>query len=130
MNALKEWRPIFVENSYIPVLLSKIAPLEIYAICLGPVVFARGSVSDTLRRHESIHWQQMIELLIVGHVLLYCWDWIHGRIRYHQDWKGYTSPGNKAYYRTRAEQEAYMHASDVHYLAKRKRWEWLWNYCV
>ena len=130
VDILKGWKPVFIENSPIPVWLSKIAPLEIYAICLGPIVFARGNVSAHLRRHETIHWQQMIELLIVGHVLLYCWDWMKGRIKYHKDWQGYDSPGNKAYYRTRAEQEAYHSARDERYLEKRKRWQWLWNYCV
>ena len=64
MNFIKKWKPVFIENSNVPVWLSKIAPLEIYAICLGPIVFARGPVNAKLRRHETIHWQQMIELLI------------------------------------------------------------------
>ena len=130
MNFLKTWKPLFIENSRVPGWLSKIAPLEIYAICLGPVVFVRRSVSPELRRHETIHWQQMIELLIIGHMLLYGWDWIKGRIKYRKDFKGYASAGNKAYYQTRAEQEAYRCASDELYLEKRKRWQWLWNYYV
>ena len=130
MNALKKWTPIFIEESKVPVWLSKIAPLEIYAICLGPLVFSRGKMTAKLRRHETIHWQQMIDLLIIGHLVLYGWDWLHGRVKYRNTWKGYKSAGNKAYYRTRAEQEAYGNDDSVDYLMRRRRWQWLWKYKV
>ena len=130
MKLLKNWKPIFIENSKIPVWLSKIAPLEIYAICLGPIVFARGTLNAKLRRHETIHWQQMLELLVVGHLILYGWDWLKGRFKYRKAWKGYKSAGNKAYYRTRAEQEAYGNDDLSDYLENRPRWKWVWQYKV
>jgi hypothetical protein len=130
MNILKKWKPIFIENSRIPVWLSKIAPLEIYAICLGPVVFCRGTITAKLQRHETIHWQQMIDLLVVGHLILYAWDWIKGCIKYRNNWQGYKSAGNKAYYRTRAEQEAYANDDSLDYLENRPRWKWILNYRV
>jgi hypothetical protein len=130
MDFLRKSKPLFIEDSWLPVWLSKFAPIKIYAICLGPIVFARGHASPKLRRHETIHWQQMIDLLIIGHLLLYGWDWFVGYVKYRHDWKGYDSPSNKAYYHTRAEQEAYLCAPSKDYLIRRKRWEWLWKYCV
>ena len=39
---MKNWKPIFIENSKIPVLLSYIAPITIYAISFGPFVASGG----------------------------------------------------------------------------------------
>jgi hypothetical protein len=130
MKYFRNWQPVFIENSRVPVWLSKIAPLDIYAICLGPIVFARGTLTEKLRRHETIHWQQMLELLVIGHLVLYGWDWLKGCIKYRNNWKGYKSSGNKAYYRTRAEQEAYGNDDNLDYLSIRRRWQWLRKYSV
>ena len=35
---MKHWKPLFIENSKIPVWLSYIAPIDIGAITLGPIV--------------------------------------------------------------------------------------------
>tara|TARA_Y100001963_G_C6698606_1_gene408273 strand:+ start:431 stop:847 length:417 start_codon:yes stop_codon:yes gene_type:complete len=138
MKFLRNLKPVFFENSRIPVWLSYIAPLEIGAICLGPVVFARGTMNDVTKRHETIHFQQCLDTLFIGTVLLYAWDWLHGRIKYHKSWQGekdtrgyeFTSAGNKAYHRVRAEQEAYDNEKSENYLNTRKRWQWLFKYSV
>ena len=134
----KNWKPIFVENSKIPVWLSKIAPLTIGAITIFPFVFSRKKMGDITRRHETMHFQQCVETLLLGTILLYVWDWIWGLIKYRNDWKGqktprggeFTSAANKAYYRVRAEQEAYDNERDVDCLENRKRWRWIWKYKV
>jgi hypothetical protein len=138
MSFLKNLKPIFVENSKIPVWLSKIAPLEIGAICVGPIVFSRGVLSPRTKRHETIHFQQCLDLLFLGTALVYMWDWIYGRVKHRKRWLGetnprgeeYTSSGNKAYYRTRAEQEAYSNEKNEEYLGARRRWQWLFKYSV
>jgi hypothetical protein len=61
---MRNWKPIFVENSKIPIWLSKIAPIEIGAITLGFIVFSRGEISERTKRHETIHFQQFLELRI------------------------------------------------------------------
>ena len=144
--AIKNWfqdlTPIFVEESKVPVILSYVAPLDIGAISIFPFVFSRypkGELSERTRRHETIHHQQTMELLIVGHVIVYLFDWIRGLIKYRNDWENQDSPrglskyqsaGNKAYYRTRSEQEAYDNELDEDYLTIRKRYTWLFKYSV
>jgi hypothetical protein len=134
----KNWKPIFIEDSKIPVWLSKIAPLNIGAICLFIVVFSRGKMDETTRRHETIHFQQCLDTLVIGTLLLYAWDWIHGLIKYRNNWntglsprrRAYTSAANKAYYRVRSEQEAYSSEHDDDYLKNRKRLRWILKYGV
>ena len=134
----KNWKPIFIEDSKIPVWLSKIAPLNIGAITLFFLVFSRGKMDETTKRHETTHFQQTLETLIVGLIFLYLLDWLWGLIKYRKDWEGqksrrgreYTSAANKAYHHIRAEQEAYSNEADVNYLQNRKRWRWVWKYKV
>jgi len=116
---MRYWKPIFIENSKVPVVLSHIAPIEIGAITLGFIVFSRDSMDDRLRRHETIHFQQFLETLFVGFVIIYLWD-------YFVNW---TSGMDKkdAYYNLRAEKEAYANDTDETYLANRKRYAWLWD---
>ena len=64
-------KPWFFENSKVPVILSKLAPIEIGAITIGPLVYSRGEMSEVTKNHETIHWQQYIETGIIGFVILY-----------------------------------------------------------
>ena len=57
----KNLKPIFVERSFVPKLLSFFAPIQIGAITLGFIVFARNEMSETTKRHETIHFQQFLE---------------------------------------------------------------------
>ena len=40
---MRNWKPIFIENSRIPKLLSYVAPIDIGAITLGFIVLSRGN---------------------------------------------------------------------------------------
>jgi len=136
----KNWKPWFFENSRVPVLLSRVAPIEIGAITLFCFVFARGEINEVTRRHETIHFQQMLELLIipVPMLLFYLYDYLKGLIVYRNNWEGsnnqrgypYYSAANRAYHNIRAEQEAYDHEQDEDYLSTRPRYAYLWNYRV
>ena len=114
---MKNWKPIFVENSKIPKFLSFFAPITIGAITMGFIVFSREEMSERTRRHETIHYQQFVETLFVGFLLIYLWDYLLGFARY--------KDGAKAYYQIRAEQEAYENDHDEEYLKNRKRYAWL-----
>ena len=46
--------PIFIENSKIPVWLSKFSPININAITLGPIVLSRGVLSERVKRHFTV----------------------------------------------------------------------------
>jgi hypothetical protein len=117
---VKNLKPIFVENSKVPVLLSKIAPINIGAITLGFIVFSRGEMTEKTRQHETIHFQQFLETLFIGFLLLYVHDYIMNYIRFRN--------GALAYFNIRAEKEAYQHDETPDYLETRKRWRWiLWK---
>ena len=92
---MKKWKPLFVKNSCVPRLLSKMAPINIGAITIGFVVFCAGVPSERVRRHETIHFQQYLETLFIGFLLIYLWDYVRLRS------KGKT--GRDAYLLLRAE---------------------------
>jgi hypothetical protein len=115
--------PIFIEDSMVPVILSYIAPIEIYAITLFPFVFARGKINAETRNHETIHFQQYLETLVIGFLIIYAYDYIKGYLKHRN--------GEEAYLQLRAEQEAYEYDKDYGYtLGRRKRWKWLTKYKV
>ena len=114
---LKKLKPIFIENSKIPVILSYLAPITIGAIALFPFVFARGEISETTRTHETIHFQQQLETFVLGFYAIYLWDYVKARLS--------GIKGREAYYLLRAEKEAYMNESFKEYPVQRKRWAWL-----
>lgn len=121
-NKMKNWKPVFIENSNVPVWLSYLAPINIGAITLFFLVFSRGEMSDTTKRHETIHFQQMLETFVIGFLILYLWDYLRGYIKY--------GNGRAAYLGIRAEQEAYQEEGSKPYLNQRTRWRWIFNYKV
>lgn len=119
---MKHWKPIFIENSRIPVWLSYLAPIEIGAITLGFIVISREVMSETTKRHETIHFQQYLETGFIGFIFLYFWDYIWGYLHY--------KDGSKAYFAIRAEREAYMFHYQENYLEERKRWLWIQGFPI
>jgi hypothetical protein len=119
---MRNWKPFYIENSKIPVWLSKVAPIEIGAIALFFLVFSRGTMNEETKRHETIHFQQFLETLVVPFLVLYVWDFIHGYIKYND--------GAVAYRMIRAEQEAYDNDHDEDYLETRHRYSWIKKYKV
>ena len=109
-------KPIFIENSKVPVWLSYLSPIDIGAITLGPLVLSRGLISEVTKTHETIHWQQYIDLAIIGFPILYLVYWLAGLIKY--------KDGSKAYYQIPFEQEAYNNEENRYYFIARKRWAW------
>jgi len=119
---MKDWKPFFIENSKVPVILSYFAPITIGAITLFFLVFSRGKISEVTKRHETIHFQQMLETGVIGFVVLYLFDYLHGLIKYKN--------GAKAYRMIRAEQEAYRNELISNYPAARPRYSWIKMYKV
>ena len=116
---MRRLKPFFFENSRVPVLLSKLAPIEISAITLFCLVYSRGEISEKTKRHETIHFQQYLETLVVGFLLIYLYDYLYAAILKR---KGFT---RDAYLAIRFEQEAYDKDKDVNYLETRARFAWL-----
>jgi hypothetical protein len=115
---MKNLKPIVFENSKIPVILSKVAPIEIWAISLFIFVWCRGEISDITRRHETIHFQQQLELLFVFQWILYLGLYAFGLFSH----KG---NGEEAYRMNPFEREAYENQYDKDYLATRPRYNWI-----
>ena len=114
---MKNLKPIFFENSRVPIILSYFAPIEIWAISFGFGVWCRGELSEETRRHETIHFQQQLELLFVGQWILYVLFWLIGMFIYRD--------GKKAYYENPFEREAYWNDGDENYLPTRERYNWI-----
>jgi len=118
---MKNWKPIVFENSKLPVWLSKIAPIRIGALSIFIFVFCRNEATERLKVHETIHFQQQLEMLFVFQWILYGIFWLVGLIKYKN--------GKEAYYKNPFEQEAYANEYDNNYLKNRKRFSW-WKYKV
>lgn len=110
--------PKFYENSKLPVILSKFAPIDIWAITLGPWVFCRGELSERTKRHEAIHYLQYRELWFVGFLLVYLFDYLWAAII---SKKGFS---RDSYLAIRFEQEAWSCDDFEDYIEKRKKFAW------
>jgi hypothetical protein len=110
-------KPIIIENSKIPAILSYVSPINIHAIALFPFVFCRHTIDERVRTHETIHFQQQLETGVIFFYLIYLWDYLASKL------KGLS--GFEAYRAIRAEREAYDNQDDPDYLNKRKRWKWI-----
>ena len=108
--------PIFYENSVIPKILSKIAPITIKAITVGPLVFSDGEMSEVTKNHERIHWEQYKELYIVGFLFLYLYYWFIGLYKY--------KDGRVAYFSIPFEKEAYDNHENMEYISSRRKNSW------
>ena len=120
MSWLQSWlskrTPWVIENSKVPVWLSKISPIEIHAISFACFVFCRETLSKTTLRHETVHYHQQLELLFVGFWVLYVFYYLKGLARYFN--------GKEAYKNNPFEREAYDNERKTKYLERRQLWAW------
>ena len=114
---MKNIKPFFINNSRIPIWLSKLAPIEIWALSFFIFVWCRGEMSEITKRHETIHFQQQVELLFVGQWLLYGIFYLIGLVKHRS--------GEKAYRSNPFEIEAYKNDRVENYLQNRKRYCWI-----
>ena len=114
---MKTWKPIFIENSVVPKILSYVSPIKIGAISLGIFVFCRGECHPALRRHETIHFQQQLELFFVGFYVLYLLFWLVLLLKHRK--------GDFAYEEIPFEREARYNQYSASYLTDRKRFSWI-----
>lgn len=120
LEFLRKWiskkEPWFFENSSLPVWLSKVAPIEVFAFSFGPFVWCRERLPISTRQHEIIHYHQQLEMLFIGQWILYGYYWISGKF------SGLS--GKDAYYMNPFEAEAYANDNNVMYLDERPLWAW------
>ena len=74
-------------------------------------------MSDVTKRHETIHFQQQLELLFVFQWILYGLSWLHGLWKY--------KDSAVAYRENVFEREAYSKELEEDYLENRPRFAWL-----
>ena len=109
--------PIFYEDSKLPVYLSKIVPINVYAFSFAVWVVCRGKLSEKTKNHETIHYRQQLEMLFVFQWIMYGLFHLWGLIKYRGD-------GQLAYYQNPFEREAYANDQNLGYLNDRKHWAW------
>jgi len=114
--------PIFIENSKVPVWLSKIVPIDVYALSFSVFVWCRGLMSERTKNHETIHYRQQLEMLFVFQWVLYGLFHIVGLVRYRN--------GQDAYYENPFEREAYNNDTNLDYLDSRKPYAWIKYVCL
>ena len=113
---MKEWKPKFFENSRLPVWLSKIVPIEVHAFSFGPFVWCRTEMNGRTKQHETIHFQQQLEMGFIFRWILYAAFYVYGYIKHHS--------GFEAYMMSPFEREAYDNDEVEGYLSVRPRWAW------
>lgn len=127
-------KPIYLENHWLPKFLSKYSPVTVWAITIWPFIFCQGTLDKVTKNHETIHFEQYLDLWVIGFPFVYYYDYIVGILRYknnllspYGDDQYYANVYVKSYFRIRAEQEAYANANNLNYLAERRRFKWLNN---
>jgi len=120
VSIIRKWlskrEPWVFENSKVPVLLSKVSPIEINAVSILCFVFCRGVLSKTSRRHETIHYIQQVEMFFLLHWAVYLFYFLWGALKHRSMVIGYE--------KNPFEKEAYDNQRKPTYLHKRPLWNW------
>lgn len=97
--------------------------ITVGGISLFPFIILREYHKGTLKgkmivNHETIHFQQALELLVVPFYILYILEWVIKVLIYKFDI-------HKAYTNISFEREAYENQGDLLYIKNRKRYNWI-----
>lgn len=111
------------------IIYNNVIPFKGFAaINLFGLLFVRkdckDQVGDKMINHESIHTEQMKEMLFIPFYIWYCIEWFIKLFKYGD---GSKNNGDSAYRNISFEREAYDNEDDMKYLKKRKRYSW-WYY--
>ena len=122
---LKNLQPIVVHNSILPTLI-KVNGKSMSGFMAFPFIFIVDCDKHLVEykkkhviNHEYIHFQQALETGIVGFYGLFLLELLIKSIIHRSISKGYTSIS--------FERESYLYMSDMSYLQKRKRYNWIKN---
>ena len=117
LGFIKKLRPIVFENSRFPKLVGLVAPIDPWAISVGPFVWCKGEMSERTRRHEAIHFFQQLEMLFIFQWICYGLSYLYNRVIRRMD-------GPTAYRLNVFEVEAYSNDTDETYLDARPAYAW------
>ena len=104
------------------VIRNKYLPPEGYkAMTVGPFIFVREpfALGSVVINHETIHWEQQKEMLIIPFFLWYVIEFIIKYIYYGFKW-------HKAYRSLSFEREAYYNQEVMTYLNNREPFAWVY----
>jgi hypothetical protein len=121
---LKNLRPIVIYSDKLLNALSIL--MDIGGMALFPFIILREKYRDSKEKfwvaankktinHESIHFQQALELGVIPFYLWYVLEWVFKLPFY----------GDLAYYEISFEREAYANQNNLKYLKERKRYCWI-----
>jgi len=114
-------KPKFKKFNWFVKLITFNWPLAItlspFGIYVNQKYITVENLNSQTRNHESIHWQQQLETLIIFFYLLYLVEFIL-KFLYYWNW-------DKAYRNLSSEREAYYFDDDLNYLETRKRFRWI-----
>ena len=112
--------PLFIKVPYLPVKAITLVFVVLYTLRVDETGAAEAELSQVVRQHETIHFWQWLETLVVGFAFIYLWDF--SRAWYVRSFK--PSEFWNSYLCIRFEQEAYDHDKEENYLNGRKRHAW------
>ena len=96
------------------------ANLPAQAMAVYPLMLFKDKklmTNQRIVRHEKIHFNQQLELLVLPFYLLYLLHYLINLLRYRNH--------SKAYFEICFEQEAYRYDDQVNYLQLRKPYAWI-----
>jgi len=111
------FKPIYVQNSRLPGILSLFAPVRLWSFTVPPFTFCEETLDDATIQHEMIHMRQWLELCIVGFIILYPALWALNVFRGMNKYE--------AYFHNPMEQEACINENNAEYLLSRPLWAWV-----
>lgn len=120
---MKKLKPIVLYNDKFLDLISwfmKVGGIALFPFCILRKKYRDGNEyfikkGKEIINHETIHFQQALELGIIPFYILYVLEWVIKLPFY----------GSKAYYNISFEREAYDNDEDFNYLKIRKRYNWV-----
>ena len=120
---MKDWKPIIIYNTKFLQNISILMPVG--GIAIFPFIILREKYltqenfwikrNKELINHESIHFQQALELGVIPFYIFYLIEFLIKLPFY----------GAKAYENISFEREAYGNDKDLNYLKTRKRYNWI-----
>jgi purine-cytosine permease-like protein len=111
--------PIIIKSDWFLRVISKVNDIDTRGIEYLPFIAIVAEDATPIEiNHETIHFYQMMETLIVGYYLIYLVNYLWLRRNYNH---------KEAYRRILLEVEAYKNDSNLDYLKTRKLFAWIRN---
>lgn len=109
--------PIKIYSDFLCNIASKINGFRVDGLEYVPfVIILRHNASQGTIRHETIHYKQMLECLIVFWYVIYIGHYLYNLLKYKNH--------KIAYKKICFEREAYIYQNNTNYLKERKNYNW------